>query len=407
MRTCFSASRCLAIISLCCLATDFASGQNSEAVPLDLGWEFHQGGLGSVWEIWRGDKASDNVTWLLVTLPHCFNARDAVDPDEHYYQGPGWYRTRIQPRNLFEDGRILLHFNGAGQKSQVFVGLEKVGEHSGGYDEWDVDITEAASRCRTNQTGRGSVPLAVLCDNSRDAESIPSDLSDFTRYGGIYRHVTLKYLPAISLENVHIAPALLSNGHASVNVQCRLYNPNDIREAIGLEVQVNDPQGKEIFHRTNSFQSWKEFQEIAAFTISMPELWSPKNPACYICRGHIEIAARRPTCHQAFWCAFRGMDRARPVQIERRAVIVAWHTISRRFCGRGRGGAGRRGASDVSTDQGDGRKFCASWVITSSRRRCWICATSSGFWFGKKSHGVAAGWVASVTKKKAATCYAL
>ena len=53
-------------------------------VRLDTGWEYLQGTLGSIWEIWRGGKASDNVTWSPVTLPHCFNARDAVDPDVHY-----------------------------------------------------------------------------------------------------------------------------------------------------------------------------------------------------------------------------------------------------------------------------------------------------------------------------------
>ena len=60
------------------------------------GWEHYRGTLGSVWEVWRGDKASDNVAWAKVALPHCFNARDAVDPDERYYQGHGWYRTRLE-----------------------------------------------------------------------------------------------------------------------------------------------------------------------------------------------------------------------------------------------------------------------------------------------------------------------
>src|SRR5258706_9582331 len=98
---------------------------------LDDGWEFYQGSLGSTWEIWRGDKATDNVTWTPVTLPHCFNARDSVDPDVRYYQGPGWYRTRLQVANPFPQGRTLLHFDGAGQKAQVFVGLKKAGEHAG------------------------------------------------------------------------------------------------------------------------------------------------------------------------------------------------------------------------------------------------------------------------------------
>ena len=93
-----------------------------------------------------------------------------------YYQGPGWYRQKLKLANPFPNGRTLLHFDGAGQKSQVFIGTKKVGEHLGGYDEWTVDITDA-----TAKAGNGEVPLAVLCDNSRDAESIPSDLSDSMR----------------------------------------------------------------------------------------------------------------------------------------------------------------------------------------------------------------------------------
>src|SRR5512137_2627426 len=100
---------------------------------LESGWEFYQGSVGSIWEIWRGNAATHNVTWAPVTLPHCFNARDSVDPDSAYYQGPGWYRARLKVANPFPNGRTLLHFDGAGQKSQVFVGIEKVGEHLGGY----------------------------------------------------------------------------------------------------------------------------------------------------------------------------------------------------------------------------------------------------------------------------------
>jgi hypothetical protein len=151
-------------------------------------WEFHQGQLGSLWEIWRGDKATDNVSWTPVTLPHCFNARDSVDPDVSYYQGPGWYRTKLNINNPYPNGRTLVHFNGTGQKAQVFVGMQKVGEHNGGYDEWTVDITEASAAALSDPENQGQTRFAVLCDNSRDAESIPSDLSDFNRYGGIYRH---------------------------------------------------------------------------------------------------------------------------------------------------------------------------------------------------------------------------
>ena len=246
---------------------------------LSDGWEYHQGSLGSTWEIWRGEAASDNVTWTPVTLPHCFNARDAVDPDTRYYQGPGWYRKQLTVANPFPNGRTLLHFDGAGQSSEVFIGTEKTGSHLGGYDEWSVDITEAVTKFKAEK----SVPLAVRCDNSRDAESIPSDLSDFNRYGGLYRHVTLNYVPAISLQRVHVEPVLSADGKASVKVRSRLFNPSDLSDSTDLFLEITDPSGKIIHSASHKLAPWSGDREIHAFEIAKPERWSPKSPALYQC----------------------------------------------------------------------------------------------------------------------------
>ena len=88
-------------------------------------------------------KSGDGSCLAKVTLPHCFNAEDAVDPDVNYYQGPGWYKTLLKIDNPYADGRIILDFEGAGQKTKVYVYTTLVGEHTGGYDGWSVDITEA------------------------------------------------------------------------------------------------------------------------------------------------------------------------------------------------------------------------------------------------------------------------
>ena len=262
---------------------DMAGAENSQ--QLNAGWEYYQGSLGSIWEIWRGDKATDNVNWTPVTLPHCFNARDSVDPDVRYYQGPGWYRTHLNTTNLFPNGRTLLHFDGAGQKSQVFVGLKKVGEHVGGYDQWDVDITDAVA-----QENAGEVPLAVMCDNSRDAESIPSDLSDFNRYGGLYRHVSLVYVPAISVARVHIEPKLAADGKASVQVRARLFNPTALNDEADLTVEVRDTNGKTVNVTKQKLAPWTGEKEIATLDIPSPQLWSPKSPALYRCTVTLKSA---------------------------------------------------------------------------------------------------------------------
>jgi beta-galactosidase len=146
--------------------------------------------------------------WEKVTLPHCFNATDAVDPDVNYYQGPGWYTNQITINNPYPNGRTILHFEGAGQKTDVFIYTTKVGSHIGGYNEWSVDITDAVKNFSLDKTiadsFKGKVPLSIRCDNTRDLEMIPSSLSDFNVYGGIYRYLNLIYVPSYSIERLFV-----------------------------------------------------------------------------------------------------------------------------------------------------------------------------------------------------------
>ena len=257
------------------------SGQTSR--QLAEGWEFYRGGLGSTWEIWRGEQASDNVPWAPVTLPHCYNARDAVDPDARYYQGPAWYRTRLQVDNPYAGGRTLLHFDGVGQRARVYVGRELAGEHVGGYDGWTVDLTEAVVRARGGAEKTSSVPLAVGCDNSRDAETLPSDLSDFTRYGGLYRHVTLEYVPAISLERVHVTARLAPDGTAHVEVAGRMRNPRALSDETDIRIEVFDPQGRRVAKHSKPHAPGSGEAALAAFDLASPQLWSPRTPSLYRC----------------------------------------------------------------------------------------------------------------------------
>lgn len=256
----------------------------SAAAPRRLtdGWEHYRGTLGSVWEVWRGEKASDNVSWTKVTLPHCFNARDAVDPDDRYYQGPGWYRTRLESKNPFPRGRTLLHFDGAGQATTVFVNLAEVGGHLGGYDEWTLDITEATERALADESTQGRVPLAIRCDNSRDAESIPSDLSDFNRYGGLYRHVHLVHVPAVSMERVHVLP-VLADGKGRVAIRGRLHNPEKLTDEVTITMEVRDPAGGVVHRVAKTLGPWVGEQELEAFTLDAPTTWSPATPRLYTC----------------------------------------------------------------------------------------------------------------------------
>jgi beta-galactosidase len=264
---------------------------------LDSGWEYYRGALDGPWEVWRGDEIA---VWQKVSLPHCFNHYDACDPDTPYYRGHGWYRTRIPIANPIKDGRTLLYFEGAGQSSQVYVGNALIGSHVGGYDEFVFDITNAVAAV-AHDAQKNGVPIAVLCDNSENLERPPSDLSDFSLYGGLYRHVHLAYVPAVSLEAMHIAPEFVpGSASANVKVTARLYNPANFAGDANVAVEITDPAGTIIAHTQKSLTSWSDDAEIANCTIASPALWSPSHPNLYSCNVTLTTQFGQSTVRERF-----------------------------------------------------------------------------------------------------------
>lgn len=255
---------------------------------LNDGWEFLQQDLGSIWESVRPTKAGDPESvplWTNVTLPHCFNEDDAVDPDVNYYQGPGWYKKMLEVNNPYPDGRILLQFEGAGQKTEVYIFTEKVGSHVGGYDEWIVDITDAVKRFQDSDAAKrfgGKIPLSIRCDNTRDTEMIPSDLSDFNIYGGIYRYLNLVYAPALSFKDIYTNASVDEKGkEGKLLVDVDFSNFANVSN-VKLDIKIYDPNGKIIKQES---QTLKDFQSknVLSLNVPKPMLWSPKNPNLYSC----------------------------------------------------------------------------------------------------------------------------
>jgi beta-galactosidase len=257
-----------------------AEGTAVSSKRLDTGWQFRRGPTDGIWEVWRSEE---NDLWQPTSLPHCFNEVDACDPDQPYFRGQGWYRTQLTLRNPFTDGRTILHFQGAGQTTTLWVGSTLIGTHKGGYDEFVFDITEAVQRIPAAEARLG-VPIAVLCDNSPDLDRVPSDLSDFCLYGGLYRHVNLVYFPAVALDAVHVLPSLADDGSAQVSIKARLYNPSSRSSPCTVSVEVSDAAGRSFHNTSRTVSAWSGLTELAIFRIARPELWSPDSPYLYSCR---------------------------------------------------------------------------------------------------------------------------
>jgi beta-galactosidase len=259
-----------------------------QTVRLTNNWEFLKQDPGGIWEIVRpvGKGNPESVPlWQAVQLPHCVNAEDAVDPDVNYYQGPAWYRTQLDIRNPYNNGRTLLFFEGAGQKTDVYIYTTKVGSHTGGYDEWAVDITDAVEAFRKTETYqkqfKGKIPLAIRTDNSRDLEMIPSSLSDFNVYGGLYRHLNLVYTPKLSFDKLFAkAETDKTRKTGKVQVTAQLYNPASVAAA-NVVVKLIDPNGKLLQQKEIQPGNLQGDIQLTDFTVKAPQLWSPAKPVLY------------------------------------------------------------------------------------------------------------------------------
>jgi beta-galactosidase len=247
------------------------TGDTTSVKTLDT-WDHYRDSLAGPWEAWHGDEIA---TWEKVAVPHCFNHYDACDPDTPYYRGQGWYRTGIPATTPPNNGRVLLHFEGAGQTTTVWVNSQLIGTHVGGYDEFVFDVTDALASPPIKGAIKqpdNTVALTVLTDNSRDLERSPSDLSDFSLYGGLYRKVHLVRVPAISIESVHITPTVTLGGPTKVKIDCKFYDPVGGDRFLDLHCKVTDSNGKIVLDAPAG---------NVDFVIEHPDLWSPASPKLY------------------------------------------------------------------------------------------------------------------------------
>jgi beta-galactosidase len=247
-------------------------------------WEGLRMPLAGPWEAWMDPPLAP---WASLSVPHCVNAGDACDPDTPAYRGRFWYRRHLAINNPHPGGRTLLYFEGAAQSAEIYIGSRLIASHIGGYDKFVVDITEAAADLASRD--HKGVRLAVLCDNAPDLERMPSDLSDFTLYGGLYRNVHLVYAPPVSLAMVHVDVAAGAGKPAQIRVRARLYNPSAQIGNAHVTVTVADPSGAVVHQSHQTLPLWSTERDLAAFSLSAPHLWSPDSPHLYTCRVSLSI----------------------------------------------------------------------------------------------------------------------
>ena len=161
--------RTIAALSL--ILTILSARAERTAISLNRDWSF------------RFSHQVDARATKKVSLPHTWNAQDALSGKIDYKRGIGNYERRLMVEQQWKGKRLWLRFEGANSVADVFVNGKHTGEHRGGYSAFVMEITDKVKYGEENT-------ILVRVNNGERLDVMPL-VGDFNFYGGLYRGVSL------------------------------------------------------------------------------------------------------------------------------------------------------------------------------------------------------------------------
>src|SRR6202050_4530602 len=195
--------------------SDFAQqGSGSEngarrVLPMNRGWRyspsFVEGGR---------ELNFDDSKFAPVVVPHTNVALPWHGFDDKTYEFVSLYRRRFKLPPEARGQRVFVDFEGVMTASTVWINGQRLGEYKGGYTPFSFELTP-----HLNFDGENL--LAVDVDSSERPDIPPfGNRIDYLTFGGIYREVSLRIVPAIYIENIFAQPRNVLSAHPSLDVQC-------------------------------------------------------------------------------------------------------------------------------------------------------------------------------------------
>lgn len=252
-------------------------------LTLEKGWKFAKGDFQNAMK-----PDFDDLSWQSVTVPHDWaiygpfdknidmqvvrieqnNEKKATEKTGRTgalpYTGVGWYRLKFQIPEYTAGKKVLLLFDGAMSRANVFVNGYKVGEWGYGYNSFYFDITPFLKEGE-------QINLAVRLENLEES-------SRWYPGAGLYRdvHVIITEQTSIDQWGTFITTPLVNRDQAKVTLKSKIAIPHT---GLKLKTEIKDGNNKIVSSGSTSTLFGECFEQN--FLIENPELWSPETPSLY------------------------------------------------------------------------------------------------------------------------------
>jgi beta-galactosidase len=315
--------------------------QGRLVLPINRGWRYSPSVVPG-----GHDLAFDDSKFDRVVVPHTNIALPWHSFDDKSYEFVSLYRRRFKLPAEARGRRVFVDFEGVMTASTVWINGRRLGEYKGGYTPFSFDLTPYVNFDGDNL-------LAVDVDSSERPDIPPfGHQIDYLTFGGIYREVALRIVPATFIENIFARPKDVLSKHPSLDVECFVqhFEPSG---ALMLEAVLLD--GKKVVGKAaQEVPASDAAGEPASHTLVFPPLpgialWSISRPYLYTVQVRlldggrlVDEAARRIGFREAEFTdhgfalngkivKLRGLDRhqtfpfvgqAMPGRVQRRDAVI-------------------------------------------------------------------------------------
>src|SRR6202789_415125 len=223
--------------------TDFAQASGAEnrarmVLPMNRGWRYSPSFVESGHEI-----DFDDSEFARVVVPHTNVALPWHGFDEKTYEFVSLYRRRFKLPYEARGKRVFVDFEGVMTASTVWINGTKLGEYKGGYTPFSFELT-------SHVDFDGENVLAVDVDSSERPDIPPFGYEiDYLTFGGIYREVSLRVVPATFIENIFVRPKNVLTVAPYLDVDCFVQHLEASHDSLTLEVELLD--GERVVAKTS------------------------------------------------------------------------------------------------------------------------------------------------------------